>query len=347
MITLRKLSDINFDSIQSVAWGYESVSLDQCLLESVDASRDIFLARIAEGLPCYGVTTGLGNQVGRVLEDEERASIATNMLRARSAAVGRPIQTEIVRATMMIRLINFLSGRDGVSAALVKYIVGLLNARVTPWIPEMGHGMAADAIANSHGFQVITGEGFVVGEGGCRLPAGEGLLQAGLDVYTPKDKEGIALINGVTIAPAFAIAAYRRLLKLLGLANYVSAMSVEGLAAPKDAFDSELLDVVPEPGVRQVLKHFQKLFTGSEVTPFKLQAPVSYRVIPQVHGAMHDALNNLLQQIHFSLGGFSGNPMMTSGQPQELLSVGVFHNQQLPVLFDNLAVWLVVEYPHR
>ena len=46
-------------------------------------------------------------------------------------------------------------------------------------------------------------------------------------------------------------------------------------------------------GVGVVIEDLQRYLNGSQVEAVKLQAPISYRVIPQVHGALHDALIDL------------------------------------------------------
>ena len=73
---------------------------------------------------------------------------------------------------MMMRLVNFLSGLDGVRPELCTFLVDRLNDGFTPWVPSIGHGMGADAIAHTHAFQTLIGEGFVMsamGNGSQRL----------------------------------------------------------------------------------------------------------------------------------------------------------------------------------
>ncbi|MFT5115947.1 MAG: histidine ammonia-lyase [Parasphingorhabdus sp.] len=339
MITIRDLRDLNWENIVRIAWHGEALQIHQKLADQVEQGRARFLGLITQGVPCYGVTTGLGNMVGEDLGEDERRDIAANMLRARAAAIGPAWEREIVRAMMVIRLSNFLSARDGVSVALCHRIVELLNLGVTPWVPKAGHGMAADAIANAHCFQVLIGEGFV-SENNQKVAANDVLQQNNLKPYIPLDKEGIALINGITAAPAYAISLHRGLMELLSLANHVASVSVEGMSAPRDSFDVELKKIAFEPGVGIVLDHFHKLFNGSKIGPFKLQAPVSIRIIPQVHGALFDSLDYLKKCTEWILQGFTGNPLLTESEPARLLSVGVFHCQHLCSQFDAVAIAL-------
>ena len=67
----------------------------------------------------------------------------------------------------------------------------------------------------------------------------------------------------------------------------------------------------------------------------------SLRIIPQVHGAHADALDQVQSGIEQTIQTFSGNPMLVNdggeGAPA-LLSVGSFHNQFLVNLIEYLAI---------
>lgn len=336
-------ADINWATVQAVAYDNEPLEIDETLLRKVDAGRHAFLHLIEQGVPCYGVTTGLGQLVGQELTAEERKDLPSNILRARAAAFGPPLDKPIARATMVIRLVNFLSGLDGVSADLCRFLTDRLNDDFTPWIPKLGHGMAADAIANTHAFQTFIGEGFVFGPNGARQPAAEALARRGAAPYLPGEKEGLALLNGIAATPAYAFDAQRRLTQLLTLANIVAAVSMEGLGAPKDAIDPAIKQVSPEPGIDFIIDELDRYLANSQVRVVKLQSPISYRIIPQVHGALYDALQNLRRRIEKTFICFSDNPLMVldaSPAGGRLLSVGLFHNQHLVNQIEQVALAL-------
>jgi histidine ammonia-lyase len=343
MITITQPSDIQWDTVQAIAYDNVPVRLGPELLAGVEAGRTAFLGLIAQGIQCYGVTTGLGQLVDQQLTEPERHELSHNILRARAAAIGPPLAKPIVRSMMVIRLVNFLSGLDGVSADLCRFLVERLNDEFTPWVPTLGHGMAADATANTHAFQTFIGEGFVLGMDGDRQPAAMALAHRGVTAYALAEKEGLALLNGVTAAPAYAIEAYRQLWRLLELANVAAAVSMEGLAAPKDAIHPAVKRVSSEPGVAVVVDALAHYLAGSRIAPVKLQSPISYRIAPQVHGAFYDALQGLKQRIEATFSSFSDNPLMdieTDGETGRLLSVGLFHNQHLVNQVEHMAVAL-------
>jgi len=337
MITIGQAADLNWINLYRVAYQEEKLEIDAALLTAVDAGHARFVGLIESGVPCYGVTTGLGKMVTTELDAAARAELPANMLRARAAAVGEPFAKPVARAMLMLRLVNFLSAGSGVRAGLCRYLVARLNDGFTPWVPSLGHGMAADAIANTHAFQTIIGEGFVYGRAGERQAARDALAQRDVKPFEVAGREGLALINGVCAAPALAMDAFYRVDDLLALANLVAAVSIEALAAPKDAIDPAVARVSSLPGIGKTIETLRRHLNHSQIEAFNLQAPVSYRVTPQVHAALLDGLAGLRDQIENCLVDFSDNPLMDG---ERLLSVGSFHNQHLVNQAEQVALAL-------
>ena len=337
MIRIERSGDLNWINLYRVAYQQETVELADNLLAQVDAGHTRFVELIARGTPSYGVTTGLGKLVNTDLDDAARAELPANMLRARAVAIGAPFARPVARAMLLLRLVNFLSGRCGVRSVLCVYLVDRLNDGFTPWVPSLGHGMAADAIANTHAFQTLIGEGFVYAPDHQRQPAAAALALRGVAPFEPGGREGLALINGVCAAPALALDAFYRIDALLQLANLVAAVSLEGLAAPRDAIDPVVGRLNSEAGVGKIIDSLRKHLNHSRVEAYKLQAPISYRVIPQVHGALYEALARLREKIEHCLVDFSDNPLMDG---ERMLSVGSFHNQHLVNQVEQLALAL-------
>jgi histidine ammonia-lyase len=337
MIHIEDSGDLNWTNLYRVACQSVPLAISKAMLQQVDSGHARFVDLIERGVPSYGVTTGLGKLVSAELDDVARAELPANMLRARAVAIGAPFAKPVARAMLFIRLVNFLSGRSGVRSELCRYLVDRLNDDFTPWVPSLGHGMAADAIANTHAFQTLIGEGFVYGPDQQRQSAATALRERNTAPLELSGREGLALINGVCAAPALAMDAFYRLDELLGLASLVAAVSLEGLAAPRDAIDPVVGRLSSEPGIGNVIDGLRKHLNHSQIKPHKLQAPVSYRVIAQVHGAMYESLGRLREKIEFSLVDFSDNPLLDG---ERVLSVGSFHNQHLVNQVEHVALAL-------
>ena len=177
------------------------------------------------------------------------------------------------------------------------------------------------------------------GYGGAPAPA----VQANENGRWKAIARWIARRYGVNVAPALAIDAHRRLMAILRLANAVAALSMEGLAAPRDSIDAAIEQVHPQPGVARVATALRRYLAGSGVRVARLQAPVSYRIVPQIHGAFLHALDGLRQRVEQSLRGFTDNPLMVlddSPAGGRLLSVGLFHDQHLVNQVEQVALAL-------
>ena len=101
--------------------------MDPALGQAIERGRAAFDALIEQGVPCYGVTTGLGRLVTKELDETARRDLPRNILRARAAGMRAPLPEPVVRTTMFLRLVNFVSGRDGVSSGLCNFIIDRLN----------------------------------------------------------------------------------------------------------------------------------------------------------------------------------------------------------------------------
>ncbi len=337
MIRINDATDLNWINLYRVAYQRAALEIDPALSDRIDAGARQFAALIERGVPCYGVTTGLGQLVGTELGDHDRAALQANLLRARAAAIGPPLIKPVARAMLFLRLVNFVSGRAGVSSALCQALVDCLNRDLVPWVPQLGHGMAADAIANTHAFQILIGEGFVYAADGGREPAEQALRRLRAEPIVLRGREGLALVNGICASPALAMDAYYQLDRLLRLAHLVAAVSIEGLAAPRDAVDPVVAELSSEAATGKVIEALRKHLDHSQIEAHRLQAPVSYRILPQVHGALFEALARLREKIEFCLRDNSDNPLM---QGERLLSVGSFHNPYLVNQVEQVALAL-------
>ena len=64
IVRLDGVADLTWPNVTAIAWHDASVALSPQALATVDEGRRRFLALLERGVPCYGVTTGLGKLVG-------------------------------------------------------------------------------------------------------------------------------------------------------------------------------------------------------------------------------------------------------------------------------------------
>ena len=122
-VVLDKPEDLTFDNVCAVAYDGRRLELSDQARARVVEGRQCFERLINSGVPCYGVTTGLGKLSTVDLDPRARVELSSNILRARAAATGRPLSKPIVRSMMLLKLGNMISGLDGVTIALADYLV--------------------------------------------------------------------------------------------------------------------------------------------------------------------------------------------------------------------------------
>ena len=339
MIVLARADGLDREAYDRVVLGGEPVQVAPALLEAVVAARARMLAHLAAGAPAYGVTTGLGRLAGTTIAPERRAVFQRAILQ-RGAGHGPPLPVAAVRGAMLLRLCGFLAGAAGVSAALCRCLADRLNDGWAPWVPSRGVGGAGEVIALGHLFQTLVGEGWVL-EDGVRTPAGVALARRGIAPYVPELKEGIALVDGAPLAPALAAALAGRARALSEYATLAGALAAALAGQSLRPYSPRIGALKGDAGQQRVHARLMELHAGARDWADRPQGPVSFRVLPQVHGAFLDVLDHLDAQVARELRAVTDSPLFLAAEgdePEGFYPSGNFHAQALSLLLDALAV---------
>jgi histidine ammonia-lyase len=340
-VTLETPADLTAAAYAAVVDGGEDAAIAEAALARVAGSRALFLRHLDTGVVCYGVNTGLGALAGTDLSPEDMAALPRHILLGRAAGIGPPMRRGTGRGALLIKLMQFLTGTSAVTPGLCQAIAGMLNAGLDPAIPSQGHGMAGEIVPLSHAAQTLIGEGMVFDVAGL-VPAAAWLDARGLDPYVPQSKEGLSLINGVAVAPARTLGLLPALRRLLSTATLSAAASVEGLAAPLEAFAPEVALLRPDPGIATICATLGRLLQGSTVTRHDRQPPVSFRVVPQVHGAFAAALDRLEAATLGEVRANGDNPAFLADPDHpamgRLLHCGNFHSAELTLAIETATL---------
>src|SRR5262249_11110185 len=151
------------------------------------------------------------------------------------------------------------TGRTGARPLVAETMAALLNAGVTPVVPEHGSlGASGDLAPLAHCALVVIGEGHVL-DG---RTAGAALDDAGIEPLTLIAKEGLALVNGTDGILGMLVLALDDLGALLKLADVAAAMSVEALLGTDRAFAADLLALRPHPGQKASAANLRRVLDG-------------------------------------------------------------------------------------
>jgi histidine ammonia-lyase len=320
-----------------------AVALSAQARAAMERSAAVVVALTDSAEPAYGVSTGFGSLATVRIPSEHREELQRALVRSHASGMGPPVEREVVRAMMLLRARSLAMGWSGARPLVAEAILALLNAGLTPVVPEHGSlGASGDLAPLAHCALVLIGEGAVVPADGVSRPASEALAEAGLRPITLGAKEGLALINGTDGMLGMLVLACEDLTRLLRVADVAAAMSVEALLGTDRAFAEELLALRPQPGQAASAANLRRLLADSEIVAShrfgdpRVQDAYSLRCAPQVAGAARDTLEHARTVAGFELRSAIDNPMVLPDGRVE--SCGNFHGAPVAFACDFLAI---------
>jgi histidine ammonia-lyase len=295
-------------------------------------------------VPVYGISTGFGALANQHIAPEDRVQLQKSLIRSHAAGMGDPVEKEVVRALMLLRLKTLVSGRTGVRPELATTYADLINAQITPIVHEYGSlGCSGDLAPLAHCALVLMGEGRAVGPDGIEKPVPELLAAAGIKPIELREKEGLALINGTDGMLGMLVLALHDLNKLCDQVDVVAAMSVEAQMGTDQVYRPELHEPLrPHPGQAKSAANMFAALAGSEVVAShregddRVQDAYSLRCAPQVAGAVRDTITHATLVATRELAATVDNPVVL--ESGEVSSNGNFHGAPVGYVLDFLAI---------
>ena len=296
--------------------------------------------------PVYGVSTGFGALAREFIDADKRAQLQRSLIRSHAAGSGTPVEIEVVRAMMSLRLATICRGYSGVKPETAQVYAAILNSGLTPVVREYGSlGCSGDLAPLSSCALVAMGEGEVIDLTGAIVPTKDALSKVGVKPVELSSKEGLALINGtdgMLGQLVMAISDIRALLKCLDIA---AAMSVEALMGTDRVFQEHLHAIRPQIGQQASAKNLEVMLSESPMVKshagsedHRVQDAYSLRCAPQVAGAARDTLAHAETIALRELSSIIDNPIvMPTG---EISSNGNFHGAPVAHVLDFLAISL-------
>jgi histidine ammonia-lyase len=336
-------------SLLRVARGRVPVRLTREAVMAVDRSRRAVESVMESGRPVYGINTGFGRLSEVAIPLSQLRELQLNLILSHAAGVGQELAPDEVRASMLLRANALARGHSGVRVCVLELLCGMLNRNVIPVVPSQGSlGASGDLAPLAHIALVLVGRGeaWLDGE---RLPGHDALARAGLSPLVLEAKEGLALINGTQVMTATGALALADALEILDAADTAGALTMEALAGLREAMDPRLQEARGHPGQVATAARMLTLLEGSRLagsTGSRVQDAYSLRCIPQVHGAVRDALGFVRQTLEREFNATTDNPLVFTGEDPEgralcaVVSGGNFHGQPVALALDFAAVAL-------
>jgi histidine ammonia-lyase len=333
-----------FADVVAIARDSAKVVISKESLAAMQKSRDHVEALAASDTPVYGISTGFGALANRHVSTDLRTQLQRSLIRSHAAGVGAPVEVEVVRALMALRLKTLASGRTGVRPIVAETMAAILNAGITPLVREFGSlGCSGDLAPLAHCALVLMGEGEAVGKDGVAKPVAQLLKAAGIEPVQLAEKEGLALINGTDGMLGMLILAIHDLRTLVDSADVVAAMSVEGLLGTDRVFIPELhAPLRSHPGQATSAARMLATLAGSGIVASHLhnddrvQDAYSLRCAPQVAGAVRDTIEYAATVAERELSAVIDNPVVL--EDGRISSNGNFHGAPVAYVLDFLAI---------
>lgn len=332
-------------------------------LLTIKNSHTLLLEYAKLGRPVYGLNRGVGQNKDRTIfsgdtlsAEARKLSEAFNhrMLLSHTVAYGKPAATDVVRATMLIRLNTALYGGTGMSPELVNQYVLFLNKGLTPVIKSQGSIGAADITILPQIGLAMMGEGEVEFNGRV-MPATAALQEANIQPAKPYAKDSLSLLSSNAYGAAVAILATADAASVLDQADQVAALSLEGLNGNIAPLLSATQQHRPYKEQQQTAQRLLQLLLGSALwekdEKRALQDPLSFRTISQVHGAARQAIADFHTQIAIQINSSDDNPTVVlnavppkNASTQEsgyYVTEGPVHGAILPSASFDPTVWVL------
>ncbi len=291
----------------------------------------------------YGVNTGFGRLANVRIPQNKLARLQTRLIVSHAAGVGRALPFEEARLAVAVRAATLARGHSGVQLPTLRLLLELWNRDVTPFVPSRGSVCASGDLAPlAHIALTLLGKGDAF-SGRRKMAAKTALKRAGLAPITLEPKEGLALINGTSVATAILARTLVHAQDLVRLADAAAAMSLEALQGTDTPYDPRVHALRPHPGQAATARNLKKLLKGSRILPshkesdHKVQDPYSLRCVPQVHGASRDGLRFTKEIIERELNAVTDNPLLFPDDG-DVLSAGNFHGQHVALAADTAAM---------
>jgi len=305
----------------------------------------VIVARAAGGrAPVYGVNTGFGKLASIRIDARDTECLQRNLILSHSAGVGPPLEADVVRLIMALKMVSLGRGASGVRWQVIELLQKMLARGVLPVIPAQGSvGASGDLAPLAHMAAVMIGEGQAILDGTVMDGAGA-LARAGLHPIRLGPKEGLALINGTQVSTALALAGLFDGWRVAVTSITTGALATEAAMGSGAPFRAEIHALRGQPGQIAVAAALREMLAGSEIREShrdgdeRVQDPYCIRCQPQVAGAALDIMRQAARVLEIEANAVTDNPLVLGDG--SIVSGGNFHAEPVGFAADQIAMAL-------
>lgn len=327
-----------------------SVHLAPQARERMRQNREEAIAALGSGERVYGWNQALGPLKDRALTPAEQRQFQLNILRSNAAGVGPAFPPAVARLALVIRANQMARARMGVRPQLAERLLDLVNAGVTPEMPQIGSLGIGDLQPMAEAGLVALGEAAPARFNGKVAPASRLLPLAGLTPsFTLEQGEALPIISGSAVVAASFVHAVEHAERLADLSEGGLALFMDATRAEKQALDARTHEERRVPGEIDVAARLRALVAGSGwmtdagrrrlgETHDRVQDAVSVRAAPHILGALRETLGDERRVLEREVNSSTSNPLVfpRSGGGHEFVMGGNYDADLMAHEIDRL-----------
>ncbi|RDA84287.1 hypothetical protein CP532_3348 [Ophiocordyceps camponoti-leonardi (nom. inval.)] len=312
---------------------------DSGVLAGVKRSVTVLDHHLQHGKTVYGVNTGFGNSADVRTADLVR--LQSSLVQFLNVGILIPsdkgqdvdganlpshaMPEAIVRGMLLVRCNSLMRGHSGVRLGVVRAMMALLEAGVTPVVPLRGSISACgDLPSLSYIAGTLEGNPDIyvrmrAGGSSTVVTADEALRLIGLEPLQLQNKETIGIVNGTAGSAAAACVAVHEAHRLALLTQMLTATATEALLGSSESFSPFISLCRPHIGQREAAANMTAFLFGSSLVSAhapketKLaQDRYALRTAPQWIGPLLENLILADEQVRTELNSTTDNPVINS-----------------------------------
>ena len=336
-------ANLTFDEVQEILENDVKLQLSAESVQLIQKSKAYLDRRLEEAdKPLYGINTGFGALCDIEISNAELSKLQENLILSHACNIGPEVPGDVVKLMLLLKAHALAKGNSAVQLITVQRIIDLFNHNILPVVCEQGSlGASGDLAPLAMLFLPLLGLGEVNFEGK-KLEAKTVLEKFDWEPVKLEAKEGLALLNGTQFMAAHGVYSLLKTFRIADQADMIGALSLDAFDGLIEPFMENIQRIRPHKGQAQTAAHFRSILEGSEMQVKQkkhIQDPYSFRCIPQVHGAIRDAVNYVADVFEIEINSVTDNPTVFSDDDQ-IISGGNFHGEPLALALDFLAMAL-------
>ena len=335
--------NLTFGIIQQILENNIKLQLSDESVELIQKSKLFLDRKLQESeKPLYGINTGFGALCDIEISKSELSKLQENLVVSHACNIGPEVPKDIVKVMLLLKAHALSKGNSAVQLKTVQRIIDLFNFDILPIVCEQGSlGASGDLAPLAMLFLPLLGMGEVYYRGR-KTEAKKVMDKLGWQPIKLEAKEGLALLNGTQFMSAHGVYTLIKTFRIIDQADIIGALSLDAYDGLLEPFSEKKQQIRPHKGQVQTAFNFRKILEGSELinrNKEHIQDPYSFRCIPQVHGAVKDAVNYVVGVFEIEINSVTDNPTVFPDDDL-IISGGNFHGEPLALALDFLAMAL-------